>query len=223
MALNPEKRRTRAIMDHASVEAICGDIITAEAFRSTEDRKPLSNEDARAGQARAYIATYNFPTLAGRGTLRSGARVRFDLTNGDYPHGPPNAQVVGWKPWLPHVHMGSGLVCIGPSWSERRGRYVLADLVLHIARILNAEEPSTMDAFEPATVEYLWREYQGGPINRDLALPFVPPEVVHGTIAPAAGSFTMVRRPVASVASASASVGNAAPGLFRRVGAGGGP
>jgi hypothetical protein len=207
--LSPGERTSRAVKDDASVRAITGNIIQADAYRSMNDRKPLGPAERRAGHARVYVVTYNFATLERGGRLRSGARVRFDLTGGEYPFRPPTVQAADWAPWLPHVHGASGMFCIGPSWERRRGAYLIGDLILHTARILNAQEPSTRDAYDPETIAFIAVRFGGGPIDRGLLLPVVPTEVAHGTIEVPRGAFTVTRGP-----SGSARAGT--PGLVRR-------
>lgn len=206
----------RHALDFASVMALAGPLLAPRAFRTASDRVPLSDEDGRRGRARVYVVQYNFPTLVDADELRPGARLLFDTGGFDYPFCPPPVQAIGWVPWLPHVAKPSGMVCIGTSWAGRRGQYTLGDLVLHCARILNADEPETRDAFDLETIEYLDSRYGGGPITRGLALPVVPPELVHGTVDVATGSFQRLARVVRTSAG---SFRRAAPptGSFRRI------
>lgn len=218
MALRPHEQRSRRALDYTSVRAICGEFIAMSAFRSIEDRTPITVDEGKSGHARVFLIEYRFPTLEPGGRLRSGACIRFDLTHPEYPFRPPNVQAAGpFIPWLPHIHDASGMVCIGSSWQDRRGKYTLADLVLHTARLLNADEPGgPRDAYDAETVEFLDQNYGGGPINRGLVLPAVPPEIVAGTIEVPAGSFGIVRS-AAAPPQGGFRIAPRVEGTFRRV------
>src|SRR6185436_18709958 len=147
--------------------------------------RELTASEAEAGRASAYLVEYRFPHLVGRGTTATSALAAFDLyAGGNYPYSPPGVWILSRPtPWSPHVHSAAGTVCIGPAWERASGQMLLAQLVVHVARLINFDEPgaATSAGHWNASAVHYWRSaLGGGPYLRDLQYPRLPVEVTHG-------------------------------------------
>src|SRR5262249_17942058 len=121
----------------------------------------------------------------------------FDISSNGYPFDQPRVLVVSQPiPWNPHVQPGSGVVCIGEGWEAARGRMTLVELVAHVARILNCDEPDRGTAYvgwNSAAISYWRRELGCQPLNPGIRYPVLPVEITHGVSTdPAAMAFMPV-------------------------------
>ncbi len=147
---------------------------------------PIDPEVGEMGGASCFLAEYRFPILKGASKTMGRARVVFNICGEAYPFTPPTVQVVSKPlPWSPHVHPGSGTVCIGQGWVNGRGRMLLVELIVHVARILNCDEPDRGPAYagwNAQAVTY-WRNVMNcAPLNPDLRYPVLPVEITHGVL-----------------------------------------
>ncbi|MEO5927528.1 MAG: hypothetical protein ABIO72_02380 [Patescibacteria group bacterium] len=143
----------------------------------------LSDDRAAAGEARAYVARFSYRMLNRSKAPLDEVGVLFDLmSGGNYPESTPSAQVVSRPlPFSPHVG-ASGAVCLGESWRLSQGQQLLGELVVHVARLLNLDEPNpaSLDGFDPDALSYWRTVLHGRPLNPGLRLPEVPVDLVYG-------------------------------------------
>jgi hypothetical protein len=155
--------------------------VSDEALRAGLEATP---EECEAGRAGLIIVEYCFPILIGAGKTTPLVRAKFDLlAGGNYPYSAPAATCLGAPlPWSPHVHPTSGTVCLGDGWAHARGRMLAAQLVVHVMRLLNCDEPdrgSDYGGWNPPAAHY-WRAVLGRrPLNPDLLYPVLPADVTH--------------------------------------------
>ncbi|MGB8294690.1 MAG: hypothetical protein WCG85_04620 [Polyangia bacterium] len=104
------------------------------------------------------------------------------LAGGNYPFSDPAAICLGAPlPWSPHFHPSSGTVCLGDAWRSAQGRMLAGQIVVHIMRLLNFDEPDQerYGGWNPPAVRY-WRSILGTrPLHPDLQYPVLPAEVTH--------------------------------------------
>lgn len=145
----------------------------------------LSDRDAEAGLATCYSVEYRLRIPTALGQFVPSTFAWFDLlAGGNYPFTAPAVTCVSQPlPWSPHVNPGSGIVCLGDAWPRANGRMLSAQLVAHIMRLLNWDEPDRgahYVGWSPSASKY-WREVlQGRPISPELEYPVLPAELTHG-------------------------------------------
>ncbi len=158
------------------------------AFASADEaraNRDLTARDAEAGMATCYQVEYRLHIPVGPGQFVPAAFVWFDLlAGGNYPFTPPAVTCVSQPlPWSPHVNSGNGFVCLGDAWPRAQGRMLAAQLVVHLMRLLNWDEPDRgahYVGWSPTASRY-WREVLGGrPISPDLEYPVLPAGLTHG-------------------------------------------
>jgi hypothetical protein len=95
----------------------------------------------------------------------------------DYPLQAPGVHVRSRPvPWSPHVTR-NGRVCIAPELWIPSGHVTLGELVIHLAQLLNWDEPGRgpdYRGFNPAAIAYHKKAYGGRPINPELRYPVLP-------------------------------------------------
>ena len=154
-----------------------------------------SAADARAGRNAVapgttdappthYRVTFDFDTLSSAGARHRPTIVHIDLTaNGDYPFKEPVCRVIGdATPWTPHFHPVHP-ICIGAGWS-RDGRTLAVDLVTHIAKLLNFDEPRPTPGYEgwnAAAIRWWVEEHKCRPLDSNLRYPVIDPNAAPGT------------------------------------------
>lgn len=190
--LDRTQLRSRLAADHAVVTRMraptLGEIRTYESAEALAARRTIAPEAASAGKATLYLVDFTFPMLAANGGTLSKATARFDLlAGGNYPFSAPVVQFLAPYPWCLHVQPASGTVCLGNGWEESRGRMLLGQLIVHVMRLANFDEPDrglTHDAYDPRALRY-WREtLKTGPLNPNLIYPALPSEITHGNRPP---------------------------------------
>jgi hypothetical protein len=185
-----------------------------EAYRSLEDlearRNPVQSVD-EGHLATYYRVEYNIKTLAGRGRYSNKTTISYDLFgDNDYPESEPVCFVISEPvPWSPHFHPETGKVCLGPAWSDSEGDMLLGELMAHVARLLNFDEPEYDNpnyvGWNGEAVAYWVKERDRQPITKDLPYPIPPdlvyldPEEVKGAAEPAPEPPKMVIRPQATI------------------------
>jgi hypothetical protein len=159
-------------------------LMEVNAFRNLDDllaRRNLIDSADKGYLATHYLVEYGIRTLIGPGRYSEGTIVRFDLfANNNYPLSEPACWVVDSPiPWSPHFLEGHE-ICIGPIWSRAEGKILLGELIIHVAKLLNFEEPPYEDpnygGWQPDAVEYWETKLNRQPISR-LVYPQIPRRV----------------------------------------------
>lgn len=225
-ALSPQQLRHRLALDYRVMMALTSPVLSGvRPFVSQEDfattGRNATAEEGEAGRVVLYAASLAFPVLTGPGELFPGpTQVRFDLRAArNYPFDAPVVTVVSRPlPWSPHVQPVTGLVCQGEIWGLGHGRMLLGQLLIHVMRVLNCDEPDRGHLYAGwnGDAASYWRTTMGcRPLTPDLSYPALPTGITHGRETPS------VFRAVAPVSNGGASLfralGPVAPGLFRPV------
>ncbi|WP_445147768.1 hypothetical protein [Baekduia sp. Peel2402] len=129
-----------------------------------------------------YRVVYDFETLVAPDRRSRPTIVHIDLlANGNYPFTEPICRVVGSKvPWTPHFD-ANWPICLGHGWSAH-GDKLLVDLIVHIARLLNFDEPQPVEGyhgFNAAALQW-WTGNGHRPLDPDLRLPIIDPNAASG-------------------------------------------
>ncbi|MFO0590517.1 MAG: hypothetical protein U0441_23445 [Polyangiaceae bacterium] len=143
----------------------------------------LTPQEMAAGRAEFYTVDYTFPILVDPEKTVDKATACFDLrASGNYPYSSPVATFLTPRPWNMHV-ASSGDVCLGRCWEEAQGKMLFAQLVIHVMRLLNWDEPDrgeAHDAFSDETLDF-WRDrLRSRPLHPNLIYPALPTELTHG-------------------------------------------
>lgn len=189
--LTPAELRSRLAYDYEVMRGLEGPTLGSwRGFTSGTQaaaRIEASPAEGAGGLVACYDVDFAFPMLGAPGVPLVRAKARFDLlAYGNYPSTPPSVQFISQpQPFCMRVSQGSGVVCIGPGWSEARGHMLLAQLVVHVMRLANFDEPPHGDqGFRNGAYEY-WRSVLGGrPLNPGLVYPTLAEETTHD-VAPA--------------------------------------
>lgn len=177
---SPTLAITRAYADHHSV-------------RWGRDVTP---DEGEAGRARVYVVRFAFPHLIEPGRVASSFDVQLDLcAGGEYPHSAPLVTVLSRPlPYCDHIDRG-GVFCAGHGW--RGSKTLAAQLVIHIARVVNFDQPTanfSHRGYLPEATIY-WRDVLCGRPAFSVDYPTLP---VHLTHAGAVGEPTF--RPIGAAA-----------------------
>ena len=108
--------------------------------------------------------------MVGPGRYSNETTVRFDLfADNNYPESEPPCFVIESElPWSPHFHPELS-VCTGDIWDEADGNMLLGELMVHVAKLLNFDEPFTTDVelgYQPEAARYWVNELGQGPISK---------------------------------------------------------
>ena len=127
-----------------------------------------------------YRVLFDFDTLIARELRHRPIAVHFDvLANRNYPFTEPVCRVAGTPlPWTPHFDE-AWPICIGDGWSTN-GKPLLVDLVVHIAKLLNYDEPPPRPGYHGyngAAIEW-WVGQGCQPLDPNLRYPLVDPNAV---------------------------------------------
>lgn len=187
--LTPAQLRDRLALDHEMVTGMrAADHVAIGAFASYADLRAgraLTPAEGAAGRATQYLAEYRFPILTSAKERVDRVVVRFDLLAGNsYPFSAPLVEVASRPvPWSPHFHAASGAVCLGEIWPQGNGRMLAAELIVHVMRLLNFDEPRPKPGYHgwnAAAIRHWAEELQYRPLHPDLVYPVVPTEATHG-------------------------------------------
>jgi hypothetical protein len=145
----------------------------------------LAPEEGSVGLATQYLVEIERPMLAGPGTPLGRTTLLLDTTSAltsGYPKAAPSVFVVSQPlPFCHRVQIPSGVVCIGQTWSDARGRILLAHLVVHCTRWFGFDEPLNGDAgLNSAAYRYWSQELAFRALPSDVPYPVVPDSVTHG-------------------------------------------
>lgn len=188
MALNPQELRQKLAGDYQiMMPLMCPTTPRIRAYATAATAragKEVTQQEGAAGTATIYDVTYHFPVPVSKTAKTTDVVVRFQLLAlGPYPFAEPLVEVVSRPlPWVPHVSP-AGRVCITTAWIRSGGQYLLPELVIHVAKLLNFDEKkmsSDYSAFREDAVSWWLSTRQGQPINPDLVYPQLPLHLTHG-------------------------------------------
>lgn len=179
--------RARRALDFTILSAILTPYWTwtAHASASAWSRKePPVRFEPDGWRAQFYAVTYRLPlVLSGPGQYMTEVTVCFDTSAPTYPLTAPTTRVVSTPiPWSSHFAAG-GTVCLGEIWNEARGRMALCQLVLHVLKLINLDEPRhDHPGFSPAASAYWATALNYRPLNRGLRYPTLPTALYDGSL-----------------------------------------
>lgn len=188
MSVSASERRSRGAYDWSVIAKMRSRILRIMPVASIDDAEAgvaLPTREAGEGRASLFHVRYLFPMLSTAYAPLDEAVVLFDLdAGGDYPFSKPSAQVLSTpRPLSPHVHPISGSICLGETWAESRGQMLFAQLLVHVAKLLNLDERdpgASFDGFNADAIRY-WRRTLGSrPLNPALVYPALPEDVAFG-------------------------------------------
>jgi hypothetical protein len=211
--LNPEQLQHRLRFDFRTTQKVDSPLVRIQAFKSLADlrgpKNPILTE--RDGhRACAYLVEYRVRSLVGENEFHDRFLVSHDfLAGGNYPYSEPACCVISQPiPWSPHFLPGRAAICLGTLWTQAGGRMPFGQLIIHICKLLNFDEPDREPSdggWNAAAVRYWRKVLHRQPITPGLAYPTLPADVTHGIEVP--------RKPLFQPASAA---GRTAPHpLFR--------
>ena len=176
--------------------------LQVEAYASAanlNDRKKRLSTRNNTGRASHYRLDYRIKSLVARDKFHNQFTVLVDLlAGGNYPFSEPKCQVISTPiPWSPHFTKGAP-ICIGESWQQQNGRATIGHLMIHIAKLLNFDEPpreATYRGWNGAAVDY-WRDVlKYRPITPGLAYPNIDRKILDpGQVKSPQATFRPVRR-----------------------------
>lgn len=197
MSTKNDLRRARFTYDYrvAIAMAQSSSLIDVRAFASQHDLKhrhqPVS-ATSKGHEAGYYLVHYHVKSLVGRGKFNTGFEVVFDLVSKkSYPEkradngieaGGISATCVSTPiPWSPHFLAGSGTICLGSIWRGAK-HTLLAHVIIHVARLLNWDEPydDPDSGWNPDAVRWWKKHLHARPITPGLRYPSLPAELTHG-------------------------------------------
>jgi hypothetical protein len=180
--LTAEQLKTRLKMDYQVLVKMRSPLMTITAYRNADDlnkrRNPIVSEE-EGHLATHYLVDYYIRTLVGRDEYSDKTSVKFDLlANGNYPYTIPGCYVASSRlPWTPHFKARVPICTDYDMWEGANGRLLLADWVIHVAKLLNFDEiPRTENygGFNPEAARY-WREKLNmQPLTPNLHYPSLP-------------------------------------------------
>jgi hypothetical protein len=175
--------QSRLRFDYQVVMGMRTPLMTVEAYRSLEDLEdetdPILSTD-EGHLATYYRVVYHITTLAGPERYSNETTVDFHLlANNNYPVSEPACFATSNPiPWSPHFHPKTGDVCLGKIWRVANGNMLLGELMTHVARLLNFDEPEYEDpnygGWSPEAVDYWVNKLGRRPITEKLRYPIVP-------------------------------------------------
>jgi hypothetical protein len=180
--LTPEELETRLKMDYQVVVKMRSPLMTITAYRNADDldkrRNPIVSED-EGHLATHYLVDYYIRTLVGPDEYSDKTSVKFDLlANGNYPYTLPGCYVISNRmPWTPHFRRGVAICTDHNMWEDAKGRKLLGDWVVHVAKLLNFDEiprGENYGGLNPDAAHY-WREkLNKQPLTPNLQYPPLP-------------------------------------------------
>ncbi|QDU52113.1 ubiquitin-conjugating enzyme family protein [Gimesia panareensis] len=179
---------SRLRYDFQVVKSIEGPMIQVSAYCSVSDLKRKHNaitEVEAAGEATHYLIEYHIKSLKTKGKFHSKWLCHVDLlAEGSYPFSKPVAHIVSKPiPWSPHFLRKVGLICLGDNfWQNKNGDTLLYHLVIHVAKLLNFDEPyrEWYSGWNREAVQYWGSVLKGQPITPGLIYPIASHQLTHG-------------------------------------------
>lgn len=177
-------QRSRCAFDYRIATALQSPMLSSvTAYRdalSADRGLAVSAAEGEGGLATVYRVQYDLESLSGPNTRFRGLLVDFQLlSGGNYPWTEPYVTVLSRPtPWSPHFLGSAGTVCIGEGWRQSKGKMLLAQLITHVARLANFDEPDRGREYvgwNPPAATY-WRTVMGArPLTPGLPYPVLPP------------------------------------------------
>jgi len=173
--------QSRLRFDYQVVSLMNSPLMGVQAFRDVDDLKarhnPITNID-EGHLATHYRVDYHLRTLVNAGEYSRLTTVHFDLfANNNYPLTEPSCFVIETPmPWSPHFWAGYP-ICIGDIWEQGEGTMLLGQLFVHIAKLLNFDEPAHTPGYEGyngEAIEYWETTLNRQPITPGLIYPKLP-------------------------------------------------
>lgn len=185
MSLTAAELASRRAFDWRVASALqssaLGGIRGYASYVARQSRSALSDADGARGLAVMYEVDFAFRILTGPGTEAGHATALFDVSSSSYPFATPTVTFLTRPyPWSTHVHMGGG-VCLGDFWRKDR---LLAQLVVHVMKIANLDEPVRevgYDGFSGEAYDYWKRVLRAKPYVANLPYPALPVAITHGS------------------------------------------
>jgi hypothetical protein len=175
--------RSRLRHDYQVVTLMRSPLMVVEAYQSVDDlntRRNAIQSIAEGHLATYYRVDYHIKTLIGRGLYSDMTTVKFDLfADNDYPLSEPVCKVIDSPmPWSPHFDDEDAPICTGDGWKEAEGHMLLGELMVHVAKLLNFDEPPYKDptyvGWNGEAIRY-WESVLGRqPITKNLPYPVLP-------------------------------------------------
>jgi hypothetical protein len=186
--LDPKQLQSRLRFDWTIAQKMNGPIVSVQAFKGLGDlsgrKDPIVKEEA-AHRACVYSIEYQVRSLVGEAKYHDRFEISVDLlSGGNYPYSQPGCFVTSKPvPWSPHFSPHSGAICLGELWTEAVGTMTLGHLIVHLARLLNFDEPDREPSYggwNPEATKYWRTVLKCQPITPGLVYPTLPAEVTHG-------------------------------------------
>jgi hypothetical protein len=149
-------------------------------------RKRRIHSISQGKTAAYYLVNYNVRSLVGPAKYHTGFDVVFDLVSQkSYPEERSGSSISAGgivatcashpKPWSPHFLGSSGTVCRGSIWQGAQ-HTLLAHVIIHVARLLNWDEPMdhVYGGWNPKAVEWWRKNLNSRPITSGLQYPSLP-------------------------------------------------
>ena len=206
-SLTADELRSRLSFDYQTVMLMNCPLMEVEAYRNLDDLKAQRNKITSPEEGHLavhYRVKYNLKTLVGPGRYSNSTTVRFDLfADNNYPESEPPCFVIDSQvPWSPHFYQEYA-VCTGPLWTEADGNILLGELMVHVAKLLNFDEPISDDddvepGYQPEAAKYWVKELSRKPIAK-LVYPQLPhrvPPASVATTAPAPHASAFVKKQI---------------------------
>jgi hypothetical protein len=114
-------------------------------------------------------------------SVRTGLQKRSDARTWISADAPAERDAI---PFCPHVRPVTGHVCLGEAWQLAEGNWLLANLVIHVMKLVNFDEPCTLDSFSQEAFDYALGALAGRPLNPDLDYPVMDERETHSGVAP---------------------------------------
>jgi hypothetical protein len=185
--LTPEELKSRLKFDYLVAMKMRSPVMNVTAYRNADDlqkrRNPITSEEV--GQfATHYLVDYFIRTLVEADRYSEKTSIMFDLlADGNYPYTVPNRIVISSPlPWSPHFAEGRPVCVDEDMWIEARGKMLLGDLLIHIAKLLNFDEiprEPNYDGYNRKAIEYWRTRMNCKPINPELAYPQLPTYLIN--------------------------------------------
>jgi hypothetical protein len=196
-SLTADELRSRLSFDYQTVMLMSCPMMMVEPYRNLDDllaRRNMITSPEDGYLAVHYRAKYKLNTLVGPGRYSNETTVRFDLfADTGYPESEPACFVIDSElPWSPHFHPELS-VCTGPIWEEADGNMLLGELMVHVAKLLNFDEPYSLDVepgYQPDAAKYWENELNQRPISKLVYPPLpvrIPPPALEAV--PSASAF----------------------------------
>lgn len=194
-SLTADELRSRLSFDYQTVMLMSCPLMMVEPYRNLDDLLARRNMIASPDDGHLavhYRVKYNLKTLVGPGRYSNSTTVRFDLfADNNYPESEPPCLVIESElPWSPHFDENRA-VCTGRIWEEADGRMLLGELMVHVAKLLNFDEPplDTIDyGYQPDAARYWVNELHRQPIAK-VVYPHLPQRVPANRYASRPGTF----------------------------------